>query len=50
MYVCKVYTIIVNYNLTMITSCSEVVNLNYTVTGVALVLNEQLLCNFGVWC
>jgi hypothetical protein len=37
----------VHRSLTMITSCSEVVNLNYVVTGVALALNEQLLCN---WC
>jgi hypothetical protein len=44
---CKVYMMIINYRLTMITSCNEVVNINYVVIGVTLVLSEQLLSN---WC
>ncbi len=45
--VCKIYTVIVNCSLTMITSCSKVVNLNCVVTSVecVLVLSEQLFCN-----
>jgi len=46
MYVCKVYTMIINHSLTMITSCNEVVNLNYVAIGVALMSSEQLLCNW----
>ncbi len=45
MYVCKIYTVIVNCNLTMITSCNEMVNLNCVAINVALALSEQLLCN-----
>jgi hypothetical protein len=45
-YVRKVYTIIINCNLTMITSCSEMVNLNCVAIGVDLMLSEQLLCNW----
>jgi hypothetical protein len=30
----------------MITSCSEMVNLNCLAIGVALALSEQLLCNW----
>jgi len=30
----------------MITSCSVVANFNYVAIGVALVLSEQLLCNW----
>jgi hypothetical protein len=37
---------IINCSLTMITSCSEVINLNYVIIGVALVMNEQLFCNW----
>ena len=46
MYVCKVYTMIVNCSLTMITSYNKVVNFNCVTIGVALALNEQLLCNW----
>ncbi len=35
-------------SLTMITSCSELVNFNCVTTGVVLVLSEQLLCNSRV--
>ncbi len=35
MYVCKIHTMIINRNLTMITSWSKVVNLNCVATGVA---------------
>jgi hypothetical protein len=45
-YVCKVYTVIINHSLTMITSCNKMVNFNYVATGVALMLSEQLLCNW----
>jgi len=38
--------VIVNYSLTMITSYNKVVNLNFVTIGVALVLKEQLLCNW----
>jgi hypothetical protein len=38
--------VIVNRSLTMITSCNKEVNFNYVATGVALALNEQLLCNW----
>jgi hypothetical protein len=37
---------IVNHSLTLITSCSKVVNLNYVATNVAIVLSEQLFCNW----
>jgi hypothetical protein len=30
----------------MITSCNKMVNFNYVATGVALMLSEQLLCNW----
>jgi hypothetical protein len=46
MYVCKVYTVIVNHSLTMITSCNETINFNCVAIGVALVSIEQLLCNW----
>ncbi len=46
MYIRKIYMVIVNRSLTMITSCNKVVNLNYVATGVALTRNEQLLCNW----
>jgi hypothetical protein len=44
-YLRKVYMVIVNRSLTMITSCSEMVNFNCVATSVALALSEQLLCN-----
>jgi hypothetical protein len=34
-------------SLTMITSCSEMVNINYVATCVIIALSEQLPCN---WC
>jgi hypothetical protein len=34
------------HSLNMITSCKEVVNLNYVATCVALTLSKQLLCNW----
>jgi hypothetical protein len=37
---------IVNRSLTMITSCSKVINFNYVAIGVALTLSEQLLYNW----
>jgi hypothetical protein len=40
MYVYKVYMVIVKYSLTMITSCSKVVNFNYVAIGVVLALSE----------
>jgi hypothetical protein len=43
----KIYTVIVNHSLTMITTCIKVVNLNCAATSVILALNEQILCN---WC
>jgi hypothetical protein len=45
-YVHKIYTVIVNHNLTMITSYNEVVNFNCVTTSVVLTLSEQLLCNW----
>jgi hypothetical protein len=42
----KAYMMIINCSLTMITSCSEVVNINCVAIGVALVLNEQLFSNW----
>jgi hypothetical protein len=44
-YVHKVYTVIINHSLTMITSYSEVVNFNYVAINVALALNEQQICD-----
>jgi len=46
-YVHKVNMVIINCSLTMITSCSKMVNLDYVVIGVTLALNEQIFCN---WC
>jgi len=46
MFVHKIYTMIVNHSLTMITSCNKMVNFNYATTSVALALSEQLLCNW----
>ncbi len=46
MYVCKIYTMIVNHSLTMITSCNEAVNINYVAINVALALTEQLFCKW----
>jgi len=37
---------IVNRILTMITSCNKVVNLNYVAISVAIMLSEQLFCNW----
>jgi len=45
-YVRKVYTVIINHNLTMITNYNEMVNLNNVATGVVLSVSEQLLCNW----
>ncbi len=42
MYVYKVYTVIVNCSLTMITNCNEVINLNYVATDVGLTLSKQI--------
>ncbi len=46
MYVHKIYVMIVKCSLTIITNCSEVVNLNNVATNVALVLSEQFLYNW----
>jgi len=43
MYVCKIYIVIVNRSLTMITSYIEVVNLHYVVIGVVLALSVQFI-------
>jgi hypothetical protein len=40
MYVRKIYMVIINHSLTMITTCDEVVNLNYVTTSVDLALSE----------
>ncbi len=45
-YVHKVYTMIDNRSLTMITTCSEVVNFNYVATDVTLAWSEQLHYNW----
>jgi hypothetical protein len=37
--------VIINHSLTMITSCSEVVSLNYVATSITIMLSEQLPCN-----
>jgi hypothetical protein len=38
--------VVVTHNLTMITSCSTMVSINYVATCVTIALNEQLSCNW----